>query len=155
MTDYSPEEELIIKLLEEPGEMGYKELNEKFSETYEGCRLILKKLKEKGAVNYDGMMPGFASVITFVQPEDREGLIQEMRGIKAEVRKPRGVLNNEQEFLMKIIEEHEGQIDYKELNELYSERYEGLRLQLKKLKEWEYVNFDGAIPSFDSVIKKV
>ncbi|MFX0101006.1 MAG: hypothetical protein ACFFCS_15630 [Candidatus Hodarchaeota archaeon] len=155
MPDYSPEEELIIKILEEPGEMGYKELNEKFSETYEGCRLILKKLKEKGVVNYDGMIPGFASIITFVKPEDREGLIQEMRGAHVEVKKPRGVLNDEQEFIMNIIEEHEGEIGYKELNERYSEKYEGLRLQLKKLKEWEYVNFDGMIPSFDSVIKKV
>ena len=68
ISDLSPEEKFIYdKLVENQGKLGYKTLQELCAEEFEGVRLILKKMKEKGIVNFDGMIPGFASEIELVK----------------------------------------------------------------------------------------
>ena len=64
MSDLSIEEEFIIQKLEENGgKLNYKELQTLCQEEFEGVRLILKKLKEKMIVNYDGVIPGYSADI--------------------------------------------------------------------------------------------
>ncbi len=59
------EEKFIIdKLKENDGKLSYKTLQQMCENEFEGVRLILKKLKEKGLVNYDGVIPGFSAEIT-------------------------------------------------------------------------------------------
>ena len=43
--------------------MNYKELQTLCQEEFEGVRLILKKLKEKGIVSYEGIIPGYSAEI--------------------------------------------------------------------------------------------
>ncbi len=62
-------------------------------------------------------------------------------------------LNENERFLLKVLKENEGKMGYKELNKICAEKFEGVRLILKKLKELGYVHYDGAIPGFDSVIE--
>ena len=126
----TPEEEFIIKVLSEAGEMSYKELNEKCSEKFEGSRLILKKMKEKGIVSFAGAIPGFSSIIKFIKPEDREATIKKMM-FEAKKMGP-GAPTEEQYYVVKILKDHDGEMNYKELNEIYTEKYEGLRISLKK-----------------------
>jgi hypothetical protein len=60
MSELSVEEEFIIKKLEEnEGKLNYKELQKLCQEEFEGVRLILKKLKEKNIVSYEGIIPGY------------------------------------------------------------------------------------------------
>ncbi len=66
-----PEEEKIktvIDMIKEHGEdgksIGYKELQNLCAEKFEGLRLLLKKMKSKDIVDYEGMIPGFSAVIT-------------------------------------------------------------------------------------------
>ena len=64
MVDLSEEENFIIeKLKENGGELNYKELQTLCQEEFEGVRLILKKLKEKQIVSYEGVIPGYSSEI--------------------------------------------------------------------------------------------
>ncbi|MHA2287401.1 MAG: hypothetical protein ACXABG_01315 [Promethearchaeota archaeon] len=64
MSDLSIEEKFIIKKLEEKGgKLNYKELQTLCQEEFEGVRLILKKLKEKMIVNYEGIIPGYSAEI--------------------------------------------------------------------------------------------
>ena len=64
MSDLSIEEKFIIqKLKENGGKLNYKELQTLCQEEFEGVRLILKKLKEKMIVNYEGVIPGYSAVI--------------------------------------------------------------------------------------------
>ena len=59
MDDLSIEEKFIIeKLKENGGDLNYKELQTLCQEEFEGVRLILKKLKEKQIVSYEGVIPG-------------------------------------------------------------------------------------------------
>jgi hypothetical protein len=61
------EEEFILKAIKEQGENGkiaYKKLQNICANEFEGVRLILKKLKEKGKVDFDGNVPSFGSEIT-------------------------------------------------------------------------------------------
>ena len=62
------EEKFILKAITEHGEGGttipYKKLQDICADEFEGVRLILKKLKSKGLVSYDGMIPGFSAIIT-------------------------------------------------------------------------------------------
>ena len=64
MTELTHEEGFIIeKLKENEGSLNYKQLQELCEDEFEGVRLILKKLKEKGLVEYEGMIPGFSAEI--------------------------------------------------------------------------------------------
>ncbi|MFX1326450.1 MAG: hypothetical protein ACFE8N_15980 [Promethearchaeota archaeon] len=68
MSDLSHEENFIMtKLKENDGKMNYKELQILCQDEFEGVRLILKKLKEKGFVDYEGMIPGFSAEIELVR----------------------------------------------------------------------------------------
>ncbi|MHA1512436.1 MAG: hypothetical protein ACTSRX_12045 [Promethearchaeota archaeon] len=64
----SNEENFILKAIKESGENGksisYKKLQDICADEFEGVRLILKKLKGKNLVDFDGMIPGFSSIIT-------------------------------------------------------------------------------------------
>ena len=64
MSELSIEEEFIVNKLEESGgKLNYKELQTLCQEEFEGVRLILKKLKEKNIVHYDGVIPGYSAEI--------------------------------------------------------------------------------------------
>ena len=67
-TPLSEEEQFILDAIKTHGEnqksIGYKALQEICADEFEGVRLILKKLKEKGLVLFDGMIPGFSSIIS-------------------------------------------------------------------------------------------
>jgi hypothetical protein len=71
MSDLSKEENFIVDAIKKQGEGGktiaYKKLQDICAEQFEGVRLILKKLKEKGIVEYDGMIPSFNSQITLLK----------------------------------------------------------------------------------------
>ncbi len=68
MSELSLEEQFIIeKLKEKEGKLKYKELQTLCENEFEGVRLILKKLKEKGIVEYKGMIPGFSAEIELVK----------------------------------------------------------------------------------------
>ncbi len=67
MSELSIEEEFIIKKLEENGgRLNYKELQILCQEEFEGVRLILKKLKEKQIVSYEGVIPGYSAEIELI-----------------------------------------------------------------------------------------
>ncbi|MHA1911241.1 MAG: hypothetical protein ACTSYA_06050 [Candidatus Kariarchaeaceae archaeon] len=57
-------EEIIAVLKEHKGSLNYKTLNEIVSEKFEGVRLRLKTMKDKGLVDFEGMVPSFSSIIT-------------------------------------------------------------------------------------------
>jgi len=67
----SVEEKFILKAIKESGENGksisYKKLQDICADEFEGVRLILKKLKGKNLVDFDGMIPGFSSVIELIE----------------------------------------------------------------------------------------
>jgi len=64
MVELSVEEKFIIeKLKENSGVLNYKELQTLCQEEFEGVRLILKKLKEKQIVSYEGVIPGYSAEI--------------------------------------------------------------------------------------------
>ena len=67
MSELSIEEEFIIKSLEENGgTLNYKELQTLCQEEFEGVRLILKKMKEKMIVEYEGIIPGYSAEIELI-----------------------------------------------------------------------------------------
>ena len=64
MVELSVEEKFIIdKLKDNDGELKYKELQKLCQDEFEGVRLILKKLKEKQIVSYEGVIPGYSAEI--------------------------------------------------------------------------------------------
>jgi hypothetical protein len=68
MSEITVEEKFIIeKLKEKGGRLNYKELQILCEDEFEGVRLILKKLKEKGFVDYEGMIPGFSAEIELIK----------------------------------------------------------------------------------------
>ena len=68
MSEFSQEEKFIIeKLKENKGKLNYKQLQTLCQDEFEGVRLILKKLKEKGIVDYEGMIPGFSAEIELIR----------------------------------------------------------------------------------------
>jgi len=68
MENISQEERFIInKLKDNEGVLNYKGLQDYCADEFEGVRLILKKLKEKGVVDYDGVIPGFSAEITLIK----------------------------------------------------------------------------------------
>jgi hypothetical protein len=70
MSDLTNEEKYIVeKLQEEGGRMDYKRLQQFCEDEFEGVRLVLKKLKEKGLVDYEGVIPGFSAEISLLKEE--------------------------------------------------------------------------------------
>jgi C-terminal processing protease CtpA/Prc len=70
MPEQTNEEKFILeKLHEEGGRIGYKRLQQLCEDEFEGVRLVLKKLKEKGLVDYEGVIPGFSAEITLLKEE--------------------------------------------------------------------------------------
>ncbi|MFX0037142.1 MAG: hypothetical protein ACFE9I_16040 [Candidatus Hermodarchaeota archaeon] len=68
MTELTHEENFIIKKLNENGgKLNYKQIQILCENEFEGVRLILKKLKEKGFVTYEGMIPGFSAEIELIR----------------------------------------------------------------------------------------
>ena len=68
MSELTEEEKFIIeKLKEKGGSLNYKELQNLCEDQFEGVRLILKKLKEKGFVYYEGIIPGFSAEIELIR----------------------------------------------------------------------------------------
>jgi hypothetical protein len=59
---------------------------------------------------------------------------------------------SEYEEILMVLRNNDGKMDYKTLNEVLAEKFEGIRLRLKTMKEKGLVNFDGVVPSFDSII---
>ena len=43
-------------------------------------------------------------------------------------------------------------MEYKELNEIVGEKYEGVRLRLKTMKDKKLVDFEGMVPGFSAII---
>ncbi|WP_371805755.1 hypothetical protein [Candidatus Lokiarchaeum ossiferum] len=66
----SKEEQFILQAIQEHGQsgksIGYKELQNICADEFEGVRLILKKMKAKKIVDFEGMIPGFAAIITLL-----------------------------------------------------------------------------------------
>jgi len=71
MSELSHEEKFIIeKLKEKEGKLNYKDLQILCQDEFEGVRLILKKLKAKGFVGYEGGgIPGFSTEIVLVKED--------------------------------------------------------------------------------------
>lgn len=68
MSELTHEEKFIIeKLKENGGKLNYKELQTLCQDEFEGLRLILKKLKEKTIVDYEGTIPGFSAEIELLR----------------------------------------------------------------------------------------
>lgn len=63
-------EHFIINLLKDnDNKMNYKDIQKACENEFEGVRLFLKSLKEKGYVFFDGVIPGFSSVIELIREE--------------------------------------------------------------------------------------
>jgi len=66
--ELSEEERFILEAIKQHGDSGtsisYKALQDVCADEFEGVRLILKKLKDKGLVQFDGMIPGFSAIIS-------------------------------------------------------------------------------------------
>ena len=70
MSELSQEEIFILKILKDKGTISYGDLQKACENEFEGVRLILKKMKERGLLEYEGVIPGFNSEITLVrEPE--------------------------------------------------------------------------------------
>ena len=62
--DYEAEYKAIIDVLKKhQGKLEYKVLNETLADEFEGIRLRLKTMKEKGLVQFEGVVPAFDSII--------------------------------------------------------------------------------------------
>jgi len=63
-------EQFLIDLLKSnDNKMNYKDIQQACENEFEGVRLILKALKEKGYVFFDGVIPGFSSEIELIREE--------------------------------------------------------------------------------------
>ncbi len=62
-------------------------------------------------------------------------------------------LTEDEKFLLQTLKDNGGKMDYKDLNNICSEKFEGVRLILKKLKGSGYVNYPGVMPMFGSIIE--
>ena len=63
-------ENFIVELLKINGnKMNYRDIQTACENEFEGVRLILKSLKEKGYVFFDGMIQGFSSEIELIREE--------------------------------------------------------------------------------------
>lgn len=72
MVNLTREERFIFDLLKDKeGVLNYKDLQKLCEDEFEGLRLILKKMKEKGIVYFDGIMPGLDSEISLIKDVDQ------------------------------------------------------------------------------------
>ena len=55
--------------------------------------------------------------------------------------------------IIEVLRDNQGEIEYKTLNEILADQFEGIRLRLKTMKEKGLVDFEGVVPAFDSVIR--
>ena len=55
--------------------------------------------------------------------------------------------------ILDVLKENGGEIKYKALNEALADKFEGIRLRLKTMKEKGLVEFEGIVPSFSSIIR--
>ncbi len=60
---------------------------------------------------------------------------------------------SEYEEIVKVLQEHGGELDYRTLNETLADKFEGIRLRLKTMKEKGIVDFEGVVPSLSSIIR--
>lgn len=60
-------------------------------------------------------------------------------------------LSEEERFIYQKLKE-KGKINYKELQQLCEDEFEGVRLILKKMKEKGIVSYEGVIPGFSAEI---
>lgn len=68
MEELTYEEKYIIeKLKEHEGKIKFEKLIKVCENKFWGMRLILKKLKEKGIVDYEGTIAGLSEVITLIK----------------------------------------------------------------------------------------
>ena len=68
MSELDVQEKFIIDTLKsKAGKIPYKELQSICEDQFEGVRLVLKKLKEKGWVTYEGTIPGFSAIIELIK----------------------------------------------------------------------------------------
>ena len=67
----SKDEQFVIETIQQKGkggtEIAYKTLQDLCADKFEGVRLVLKKLKEKGIVDFEGSIPGFSATITLLR----------------------------------------------------------------------------------------
>ena len=64
-----------------------------------------------------------------------------------------GITENEQ-FVIDLLKEQENKtMSYKDMQDACEEKFEGLRLVLKALKEKEVVGYSGVMPGYSSEIK--
>ena len=59
----------------------------------------------------------------------------------------------EYKAIIEVLKDYQGEIEYKTLNEILADQFEGIRLRLKTMKEKGLVDFEGVVPAFDSIIK--
>ncbi len=59
----------------------------------------------------------------------------------------------EYEEMKRVLTEHGGELDYRTLNEILADKFEGIQLRLKTMKEKGFLEFEGVVPSFDSKIR--
>lgn len=68
LQEITKEEKIVALYLSENNKkLSYRKLLELCEDKLDGLRLILKKMKEKGIIEYEGMMAGFSSEITLVR----------------------------------------------------------------------------------------
>nr|MDO8084534.1 hypothetical protein [Candidatus Sigynarchaeum springense] len=147
------EEQFILKTLaENKGQMGFKELNEKCADKFEGCRIILKKLKESGLVSFDGVVPAFGATIKLVKEEDRALALKRVKDEATSSSKSGAPPTDATVSILKLLKEKNGSIAYKDIIAQLGEHFEGLRLVLRKMKEQGRVDFDGDFPNPPTVI---
>jgi hypothetical protein len=133
--------------------MGFKDLNEKCADKFEGCRIILKKLKEQGLVSFDGVVPAFGAKIKLVKDDDRALALKRVKEENAPTTVSHGPPTDAILAILKLLKEKGGTASYKQIIGELGEHFEGLRLVLKKMKDQGRVDFDGDLPNPPSVIK--
>lgn len=62
-------------------------------------------------------------------------------------------LTHEELYLIEKLKENGGKKNYKELQALCDEEFEGVKFGLKKLKEKTYIEFEDVIPGFSGEIE--
>ena len=69
MSDINNDEKFILELLtnKEGGILTYHEIQDACEEQIGAIRIVLKNLKQKGWVTFDGMMPGHKSNIELIK----------------------------------------------------------------------------------------
>ncbi|NMC06786.1 MAG: hypothetical protein GYA24_16330 [Candidatus Lokiarchaeota archaeon] len=148
------EEQFILKTLaDNKGEMGFKELNEKCADKFEGCRIILKKLKEQGLVSFDGAVPAFSGKIKLVKEADRALALKRVKEENAPTTQAHGAPTDATLAVLKLLKEKGGSASYKDIISQLGEHFEGLRLILKKMKDQDRIDYEGDLPNSPTIIK--